>query len=269
MRIVVCLKQILDPELPPSLFEIDSSLKQAKIGKHPLVISPFDENALEMALQLKDSKKDVHIIALTYGNKQTEEALRKALGVLADEAVCVLTEDDATEQSYATARVLAAAIKKIGSADLIMCGRQAGDWDAGQVPLLIAEELELPSICFIHQMDMKDDRLILKRQVETGTEVYESMLPVVVTVTNDEKNVLRIAKVRDVMKAHRRPIKTLTAQDLDQDLDSAAGRKLLAYTELNKLFIPAVDNVCEIIEGDEPEETVTILLKKLRDQKTL
>jgi electron transfer flavoprotein beta subunit len=269
MKIVVCLKQILDPELPPSLFEIDENLKGAKIGKHPFVISPYDENALEMALQLKDGGQDTHVIALTFGDERAEDALRKALGVLADEAVWIPKKDgpveDAIVSSGETARVLVGAIKEIGSVDLVVCGRQAGDSDAGQVPLFIAEAMGIPAVSFVHRIDMRDGRLILTRQVEMGTEIFEAMMPAVVTVTNDDKNLLRIAKVRDVMKAHRKPVRTLTGKEIELSSD---GESINCGT-LDKLFIPVVDNVCEMIGGDDPGEKVAVLLKKLRDQKTL
>lgn len=265
MKIVVCLKQILDPEIPPSSFEIDDAFKQARIGKNKLVINPFDENALEMALQLKDKKNDVHITALTYGDKRAEAALRKAFGVLADETVHILKEDDIQEQPYLTANILGRAIKKMGPFDLIMCGRQAGDWDAGTVPSLMAEELGIPSLCFIYQMEMANGDLIFKRDVEGGTEVFESSMPALVTVTNDEFNILRIAKIKDVMKAHRKPVRTLTLQELDTENSHVP----MSYANLNKLYIPSTDNVCEIINGDDLEEKVANLLKRLRDRKVL
>jgi len=146
-----------------------------------------------------------------------------------------------------------------------MCGRQAGDWDAGTVPSLIAEELGVPSLSFISQMETANGDLILKREVEGGTEVFESSMPALVTVTNNESNVLRIAKVKDVMKAHRKTIMTLTEKELDPEKSPVP----MSYADLNRLYIPIVDNVCEIIEGDEPEEKVTNLLKRLRDRKVL
>ena len=94
MKIVVCMKHILDPELPPSSFEIEPEKKQAKIGKHAFVLNPYDENALEMALQLKEKKEDVQITALVYGETKAEESLRRALGVLADEAVHIVQETE-------------------------------------------------------------------------------------------------------------------------------------------------------------------------------
>ena len=267
MNIVVCMKHILDPELPPSAFEIDPEKKQAKIGKHAFVLNPYDENALEMALQLKEKRADTRIIALTYGEAKAEESLRRALGVLADEAVHIMQETDRQTDAYGTAKVLAACIKAIGPVDLIMCGRMAGDWDAGLVGSLLAEALSLPSICFISTLEINDNRLRVSRPVEGGTEILESPLPALVTVTNDESNVLRIAKVRDVMKAHRIPIQKFTLQDLD--VSEADILHPGAYKELRDLYLPVQDNVCEIIEGEEPEEKIDTLLTKLKAQKIL
>jgi electron transfer flavoprotein beta subunit len=267
MKIVVCMKHILDPELPPSSFEIEPEKKQAKIGKHAFVLNPYDENALEMALQLKEKKEDVQITALVYGETKAEESLRRALGVLADEAVHIVQETEQQTDAYGTAKVLAACINAIGPVDLIMCGRMAGDWDAGLVGSLLAEALALPSVCFISGLEIIEGRLRVSRQVEGGTEILESPLPVLVTVTNDESNVLRIAKVRDVMKAHRKPIQQYTLKDLDVSVSDLEQQG--AYEELRDLYLPVQDNVCEIIEGEGPEEKIDALLTKLKAQKIL
>ena len=267
MKVVVCMKHILDPELPPSSFEIEPEKRQAKIGKHAFVLNPYDENALEMALQLKEKKEGVRITALTYGETKAEESLRRALGVLADEAVHIVQETDQQADAYGTAKVLASCIKAIGPVDLILCGRMAGDWDAGLVGSLLAEALALPSICFISSLEVNDSRLRVWRQVEGGIEVLESPLPALVTVTNDESNVLRIAKVRDVMKAHRKPIQRFTLLELD--VSDADIQQPGAYEELRDLYLPVQDNVCEIIEGEEPEGKIDALLTKLKAQKIL
>lgn len=267
MKVVVCMKHILDPELPPSSFEIDPEKKQAMSGKHAFVLNPYDENALEMALQLKEKEADVRIIALVFGEAKAEESLRRALGVLADEAIHIVQETDQQTDAYGTAKVLAACINTIGPVDLVMCGRMAGDWDAGLVGSILAEALALPSVCFISSLEIIDRRLKVSRQVEGGTEILESPLPALVTVTNDESNVLRIAKVRDVMKAHRKPIQQYSLQDLN--LNASDIYQPEAYEELRALYLPVQDNVCEIIEGEEPEEKVDALLAKLKAQKVL
>lgn len=267
MKIVVCLKQILDPELPPSVFEIDPEAKKAVWAKHPMVISPFDENALELALQLKEKVKDCHIIALTYGPLQSEEAVRKALGVMADEAVMVVQEGEDRQDSYATARVLGAAINKLGSIDLVMCGRQAGDWDAGQVGLFLAEELGWNSINFVAKIDFIDGLLRLHSEMEGGWEILEAPLPAVITATNDEKNVLRVAKIKDVMMAHRKPVTRWSIGDLGLKREELA--QCLAFKEMSNLFIPVYENVCEIIEGEEPEDKVAKLVEKISELKVV
>lgn len=267
MKIVVCLKQILDPELPPSLFEIDRASKRAVLGKHPLVISPFDENSLEMALQLREKGKECRIATLTYGPPQSEEAVRKALGVLSDEAVMVAQDGDSPGDSYATARVLAAAVRKLGAVDLVLCGRQAGDWDSGQVGLFLAEELGWPSVNFAARMEFADGLIRSHCEVEGGWEVVESPLPAVVTVTNDEKNLLRVAKIKDVMAAHRKTVIKWSVGDLSPGLEETG--QCLAYREMRDLFIPVYENVCEIIEGEDPEEKVAKLVEKMMELKVL
>lgn len=269
MRIIVCLKQILDPELPPSVFEIDSTAGRAVLDKHPLVISPFDENALELALQLKEKIANTHVTALTYGNpKLVEEGvLRKALGLLVDEAVLVKKESQSEQDAFATARVLAAAIRKLGSADLVLCGRQAGDWDAGLVGFLLAEELDYPCLSFVSQISPAEDQLIFKTEVEAGFELVEAKPPVVATVTNDESNVIRVAKIRDVMMAHRKKVVHFSLAELG--LDVAELDQIRAHAGLKDIYIPSQSTVCQFIEGEGPEEKVVMLVDKLRNCKIL
>ncbi len=174
MKIAVCVKQILDPELPPSAFEIDATLMRAKIGKHAQVIDPYSGNALEVALQLKDQRPDVQVTAISFGDSKVEDSLRKCLGVLADEAVHVLNGPDIVADSYATAKILAAAIKRTGPFDLILCGRQAGDWDQGLLGPLLAEALSLPSVCFASRLDFSDAGIKIQRYVDGGTQVLEA-----------------------------------------------------------------------------------------------
>jgi electron transfer flavoprotein beta subunit len=267
MKIVVCIKHILDPELPPSAFELDDGRRSAKVGKSALVLDPYSGNALEMALQIKNQNDAVHVVALSYGGKKTEDSLRKALGVLADEAIHVVDQDENIPDAYGTARVLAAAIKKIEPVDLVLCGRQAGDWDDGMVGPLVAEYLEKPCVCFANKLDVSGDKLTVTRFVEDGTQVLEAVFPIVVTVTNDEKNVIRIGKVRNVMKAHRKPIEQMVTAELILNDDDAPKRR--AFEELIELYQPVRESICEIVEGENPEEKAIILLEKLKARKAL
>lgn len=267
MKIAACIKQILDPELPPSAFEIDPELMRAKAGKHAQVIDPYSGNALELALQLKDRRPNVKVTALTFGNVKAEESLRKCLGVLADEAIHVIDETDGVPDTFATAKILAAAIRETGPFDLILCGRQAGDWDAGLLGSVLGETLSIPSVGFAFKLDFSGGKITIHRYVDGGTQILEATPPVLVTVTNDESNVIRIAKVKDVMRAHRMPVRKFKPEDLG--LASSGAGLVMAHAGLDSLFVPKQVSNCEIIAGEEPQIKVETLLSRLKGNKVL
>src|SRR5215210_1016173 len=186
MNILVCLKQILDPEIPSRDFRIDAARREAEQGSASLVTNIFCENALETALQLRERAGAAKITVLSYGQPSAEDSLRKALAMKADAAALVVAEGSTNPDPLWVARVLAAAIRKLGTFDLIMVGREAGDWGAGQTGGLIAEELGLPCVSFVDHLEMSEGSLRLKRQTDTGWEVLEAQTPVVLTITNDE-----------------------------------------------------------------------------------
>src|SRR6185295_6141967 len=101
-----------------------------------------------------------------------------------------------------------------GTFELIMVGREAGDWGAGQTGGLLAEELGLPCVSFVDRIESSGSKLRLRRQTDTGWEVLEAEPPLVVTITNDDHNVPRIPRVRDVMLSYRQPIVKWTLADL-------------------------------------------------------
>jgi electron transfer flavoprotein beta subunit len=148
------------------------------------------------------------------------------------------------------ARVLASAAGKLGDFDLIMTGREAGDWGAGQTGGLLAEELGLPCISFVDSIEVAGESLRLKRQTDTGWEVFEAAPPVVVTVTNDEHNVPRIPKVRDVMMSYRQPLTKFTLSDLGLPADGND------YYEVAELSIPQKETRCDFVSGDTLDEKV-------------
>ncbi|HEX5706583.1 MAG TPA: electron transfer flavoprotein subunit beta/FixA family protein [Pyrinomonadaceae bacterium] len=252
MNILVCLKQILDPEVPARDFRVDAARREAEQGSANLVTNIFCENALETALQLRERAGDAKITVVSYGRPTAEDSLRKALAMKADAAALVTRESDATNPDpLAVARVLAAATRKLGPFDLIMTGREAGDWGAGQTGGLLAEELGLPCVSFVDGVETAGDKLRLRRQTDTGWELIEADPPVVVTVTNDEHNVPRIPKVRDVMMSYRQPLTTFTLADLGLDEDAGGD-----YYEVAELFIPQKEARCEFVAGDTLDEKV-------------
>ena len=144
MNVIVCIKQVIDPEAPPSSFKIDTSTSRVvpPPGVSP-VISTFDEYAVEAALRIKEATGG-KVTALSLGVNLLRDVVKKTLAMGADELI--LLEDPAFTDgdSWSTAYALAMAIKKIGQFDLVLCGRQAADWDSGQVGSGIAEFWDCP-----------------------------------------------------------------------------------------------------------------------------
>jgi electron transfer flavoprotein beta subunit len=262
MNILVCLKQILDPEVPARDFRIDPEKREAERGAANLVTNIFCENALETALQFRErTTGGAHITVLSYGEPSAEDSLRKALAMKADAAALVTSEGNTNPDPLTVARVLAAAIRKLGEFELILTGREAGDWGAGQTGALIAEELGLPSVSFVDTIEAEGGRLRLKRQTDTGWEVIAAEPPIVITVTNDEQNVPRIPKVRDVMMSYRQPLTKWTLDDLG--LDAAEARAGNSYYEVAELFIPQQETSCEFVTGDTLDEKVDAFARRI------
>jgi len=262
INIIVCVKQVLDPELPPSLFKVDSEANRVipPRGRAP-VLSTFDENALEAALKIKDAQ-EAKISVISMGSGLDEVILRETLAAGADDLIFL--EDDAFKDvdSYSTAFTLATAIKKIGEYDLILCGRQAADTDAGQVGSAIAEILGIPSITLACKIEASDGKLRVERVVDDGQEVIEASMPALVTAGYEIGNV-REASFQATMAADEKEITVWNAQELGIDLSP------LKRSTLRKLFIPAHEVSCQLIEGESPEKAGENLALKLRDEQII
>ena len=141
----------------------------------PWLTSTYDESALEAALQLKDAH-DAKITLLSLAAEDVTEWLQETLATGADEAILVQDAALASGDSFATAEVLAAALRKLGDVDLVLCGRQASDTDAGIVGPAVAEHLGLPSATVVRKVELAGDTLRVERAVEDGYEVLEMAL---------------------------------------------------------------------------------------------
>lgn len=266
MHIVVCLKQVIDPEIPPHIFKIDPVKKKQIRGTQALVISAFDEIALEVALQLKE-KTGGQVTILTLAETEGKQALHQALAMGADEAV--LLSDPAFEDSdsFGKARILAAALQKLGEFDVLLCGWQAGDVELGLVGPFLAEEIQLPCVTLVANLEPQDGKMRLKRPIEGGYEIMEAPLPFLATVINDESNVPRYASVRGIRMAMRKEIPVWSAEDLS--LDPAQLGPGAAQIQMEELFIPEREIRCEFIAGESGEEKAQRLAQRLRELKLI
>lgn len=263
MNILVCIKQIVDPEVPARDFRIDPVKKSAVRGTADLVPNIFCENALETALQFRD-RSGGKITTVSCGPEQAEDALRKALAMKADEAVLITSgaaDGDSAPDPLAVARLLAAAIRKMGDFDLILVGRESGDWGMGQTGGLLAEELGVPFIALVDQVESGGAVLRLRRQTDRGEEALEATPPLVASVTNCKGNLPRIPKTRDVMASYRKPLTRWSVEDLDLDSEAASSVSF----DLVDLHLPQRDSQCHFIAGDTLDEKVEAFARRVKE----
>ncbi|MFH2012894.1 MAG: electron transfer flavoprotein subunit beta/FixA family protein [Pseudomonadota bacterium] len=260
MNIVVCVKQVLDPEIPPAKFKIDPEAKRVVPPPGvPPVISVYDERALEAACRLKDKHKG-KITVISIGSEKASDVIKHAMSMGADEGFVL--NDPAFENldSFGTAYVLAKAIQKIGEYDLILCGRQAADWGAGQVGSILAEILGIPVVTLACDIEVVDRNVRVKRIVNDGYEVLEAPMPSLITVSS-EIGLPRLPAGMLLMMARRKVIPVWKSQDIGAEASKLG--KDNAHTEITSLTLPALKTECEIVTGDTPSDAAVNLVSKL------
>jgi len=247
LRIVVCAKQIPDPEVPLAAIKIDSQAKTFDIPGHTEVINPFDENALEAALRIKDGMEAEVTVFSLGGPGVSPSTLRKALAVGADQLI--LLKDNAFERldSFSVASLLSQAIRKLGDFDLVLTGRQAGDWDFGITGILLAEILGIPSISIARSITVEESKVVVKEGVHGGYRVVKALMPALVTVSN-EVGELRFPSMKDKLASARRPVTEWNAEDL-----GVAG-DLRKFQIASLTAPPDMSRNCRFIEGGSPGE---------------
>jgi len=263
MNTIVCIKQILDPEIPPAKFRLDSeSMRVIPPEGIPPVINPYDEQAVELALRLKD-KHGGKITAVTIGSDAAASIVKHALAMGADEGIVLADKVFEGSDSFATAYILTKAIQKIGDYGLVFCGRQAADWDEGLVGSIIAENLGLPLVTLAEAVDVADDgELRVKRVTLDGYQVFAVPTPAVVTVSN-EVGQPRLPSGWGIISAARRQIPVWNAGDIDADPHQCGAST--ARRKLAKLFIPVREKKCEIVQGEDTAEASVKLAIRLRE----
>jgi electron transfer flavoprotein beta subunit len=266
MHIVVCTKFVPDPEAAFSMFRIDEQARKVVPATGlQWVMSPFDEQAVEAALRIREKQPGARITVVTLGPEAARNALKHGLAMGADDGV--LLADTAFEDgdSYTTALALSAAIRKLGSIDLVLTGRQAADWDAGVVGAGIAELLGVPPLSFARDVQIDGNAVRVERVLDDGTEIVEASLPALVTVSN-ELGAARTPNLRETMRAARKPIVTWSAADLDMP----AGKGAAAVRCVReRVFAPVKNNRCELVEGASPEEQGAKLARRLREANAI
>ena len=209
MKIAVCVKQV-----PEGSRRIDPETKRLdRSGEGAL--NPFDANAVEEALRLKDAGGEGEIVLVSLGPVKAQDALRKALAMGADRAVLVSDDAAAGADLVATSTVLAKALER-ESADLILFGQQANDSDGAVLWAAVADRLRLPVVSQAAEVTHADGKLTVKRQTEFGYDVIEAPLPAVIAVS-DAINEPRYPSLKGIMGAKSKPQETLSLADRGVD----------------------------------------------------
>lgn len=260
MRIVVCVKQVLDPDAVNNYvlagnLKIGDDGKTPEVSAIPQIMNGFDEQAMEAALRIRDAGIDCTITAVSIG-PDLKSLLKHCAALGADEIVAI-DADPGMLDSQVTANILAAYTKSSDGADLILCGRQASDDDQGVVPALIGEKLGVPVVPLARAIVVNGSTLVVTRATPDGDEVVEGATPAVVTISN-ELGDPRFPTAKGKMAARKKKPTNISATELGLSEQELAPRVVLSSQ-----YVPEVQGNCEFIEGS-PAEAARILIDKLR-----
>jgi len=225
MNIFVCVKQVPDTETKVTPNSDGSFINLDSIK---WIMNPYDEFAVEQALQIKAAQSESTVTVVRVGSVRDTEALRTAMAMGADESILVEAEDNL--DSYCIAKAIKGGIEKSGKTpDLILCGKQAIDDDCLQVPQLLSQMMELPSVSMVVGFEQNGEDLKLRREIEGGSiEVYAVKTPCVVAC-NKGLNTPRYASLPGIMKAKRKPL----AQHSLADVGVTDGDRRVKYSSFN------------------------------------
>ncbi len=211
LNIIVLAKQVPDTRnVGEEAMNSDGTVNRAAL---PAIFNPEDLNALELALQLKENNPGSRITILTMGPHRAADILRQGLYRGADAGVLLTDRAFAGADTLATSYALAAAIRKIGEFDIVLCGRQAIDGDTAQVGPQVARQLGLPQVTYTRKIiELKEGKMLVERSIENGIEFVEAPLPLLLTV-DATADACRPANAYRLLRFHRAAIPTEQATE--------------------------------------------------------
>jgi electron transfer flavoprotein beta subunit len=266
MKIVVGVKQT--PSTTAVFTVENGQVKWDDPGGKPLVLNPWDEYAIEEALRLQEAHGG-DTMAVTMGPDSSQDALKTCLAMGCGEAIQVWDESFEGSDTLGTARVLAAAINKVGDVDLAIFGRQAIDGDSGQTIVQTARKLGWTPVTFVSKIlavDAGAGTLTVERQVDEGRETVTTRLPALISVVK-EINEPRYPSFMGIRKANRATIPVWTAADLEIDGGTGAAASKVDWSDVYGL--PPRDTSVEIIEAESAGEKARILVERLFEEKVI
>jgi len=270
MRIVICAKEVLDPDAVNNyalagrleIGEDGRSLTQAAI---PRLINAYDEQAIEAALRLRDAGIDCTISVVSAG-PDPASLLKHAAALGADEIAAVLI-DPGTADHHSVAFLLAGYIRGSGGADLVLCGRQASDDDQGVVPALLGEALGMPIVSIARAVEVRKTAegpvVRVTRVTPEGDELVEASCPAVVTISNELGEPRFPTTARKIAARRMKP----TVVSVDDLLLPAGERE--PRVRVTRQYVPTVQGNCEFLSGATAAELADRLIESLRRDSVL
>ncbi len=259
MHIAVCIKQVPDAKN----VRIDPDTHTLVRQGVDSIINPFDMFAVEAALRIKD-QSGARVTTVTMGPPQAVEALRETLSRGVDDGLLLSDRAFAGADTWATSITLAAAIRKLGGVDLIICGKQAIDGDTAQVGPELATQLNIPYASFVKSIEYGDgNHLEVTRRTEEGTEVWQLPLPALITVLK-EVGEPRVPSLRHKMRAKKADIPVWGLADLNLDPNQVGLTG--SFTQVVRVFSPPRRGDRIMLSGSV-EEQAEQLYRHLKEAK--
>ena len=256
MKIVVCIKQV------PDTAEVKLDPKTGTLIRDgvPSIINHDDKAGLETALQIREQVGGT-VTVVCMGPPQADVALREALAMGADEAYLLSAREFGGSDTYATATIIATALKKIGY-DMVITGRQAIDGDTAQVGPQIAEQLGIPQISYAEELKVEGESVIVKRQYEDQAHMLKVQMPCLVTALTElaEPRYMHAGKIVD---AYNTEIPVWGFEDLKNDLNPEWIGLKGSPTNVFQSFGKQPKAAGTVLDGLSTEEAVEALMAKL------
>jgi len=259
MKIVVCIKQVPDTN-EVKLDPVTNTLIREGV---PSIINHDDKSGIEAALRLKE-KVGGTVTVVCMGPPQADVALREALAMGCDEAVLISAREFGGSDTYATAVIVSAALKKIGF-DLVITGRQAIDGDTAQVGPQIAENLHIPQVSYVEDINVEGDKLVVKRQFEDRYHIIEVKPPCLLTALQ-ELAAPRYMHARGVVEAYEKEIRVFGFDDLKDSLNPDHIGLKGSPTNVFKSFTKQAKGQGTLYTDLSADEAVKVIVDKLEER---
>ena len=248
MKILVAVKRVIDYNVQVRVKEDGTGVVTDNVK---MSSNPPDDNAIEEAVKIKEAGKATDIIAITVGEEKSQDTVRKALAVGADRGILIKTEG--TVEPLAVAKALQKIVEK-EKPDLVFMGKQAIDDDCNQTGQMLSALLNWPQATFASKIEVKEKTLEVTREIDEGLETIEVNVPAIVTC-DLRLNEPRYASLPNIMKAKKKPLEILTAEELGIDTKPRVQQIKVEEPPKRKAGIK-VANVAELVSKLKNEAKV-------------